>query len=56
MLESESKTVLSDAEREALFRRTPAGALLIAGVSTAVVLLLWALFYIFVFLPRGMLQ
>ena len=34
----------------------PRGALIVAGIATAVVMLLWLAFYLFVFLPRGPLQ
>ncbi|MGO7367598.1 hypothetical protein ACC719_11400 [Rhizobium ruizarguesonis] len=31
----------------------PNGAILVAGIATAVVISMWFLFYLFVFLPRG---
>lgn len=34
----------------------PGGALVLAGIATAVVVALWFAFYLFVFLPRGSLQ
>jgi hypothetical protein len=34
----------------------PGGALVLAGIATAVVVALWFAFYLFVFLPRGALQ
>jgi hypothetical protein len=34
----------------------PGGALMVAGIATAVVIAMWFAFYLFVFLPRGALQ
>jgi hypothetical protein len=34
----------------------PAGALMVAGIATALVVAMWFAFYLFVFLPRGPLQ
>lgn len=34
----------------------PRGALMLAGLATAIVIALWFAFYLFVFLPRGALQ
>jgi hypothetical protein len=34
----------------------PGGALMIAGIATAIVVAIWFAFYLFVFLPRGALQ
>ena len=34
----------------------PRGALMLAGITTAIVIALWFAFYLFVFLPRGALQ
>lgn len=34
----------------------PRGALMIAGIATAIVVALWLAFYVFVFLPRGALR
>jgi hypothetical protein len=56
MFEPESEPLLSDAERERIYRRAPAGAVLIAGISTFIVMAIWVLFYVFVFVPRGMLR
>ena len=38
---------------EAIVRAGPGGALWVAGIATAIVLALWAAFYLMVFLPRG---
>jgi hypothetical protein len=55
MLNSPSET---DAETEkkrviALVRGGPYGALVLAGIATAIVVALWFAFYVFVFVPRG---
>jgi hypothetical protein len=34
----------------------PGGALMVAGIATALVVGMWFAFYLFVFLPRGALQ
>jgi len=34
----------------------PSGALVVAGIATALVVAMWFAFYLFVFLPRGALQ
>ncbi|MDE2379518.1 hypothetical protein [Bradyrhizobium sp.] len=34
----------------------PGGALTLAGIATALVVLMWLAFYLLVFLPRGALQ
>ena len=34
----------------------PRGALVLAGIATAIVIAIWFAFYLFVFLPRGALQ
>lgn len=34
----------------------PRGALMLAGLATAIVIAIWFAFYLFVFLPRGALQ
>ena len=56
MFEPDIEPPLSEAERERIYRRAPAGAVLIAGISTFMVMLIWVLFYVFVFVPRGMLR
>jgi len=39
-----------------IYRQAPAGAFLVAGTATALVFVLWFLFYLLVFLPRGFLS
>ncbi|WP_407175869.1 hypothetical protein [Bradyrhizobium sp. STM 3562] len=34
----------------------PRGALMLAGIATVIVVLMWLVFYLFVFMPRGALQ
>jgi len=34
----------------------PKGAIVLAGTSTAIVILIWIVFYVLVFLPRGVIQ
>ena len=41
---------------EEIVRRGPAGAFAVAGVATAIVVLIFFLFYIFVYIPRGAVQ
>ncbi len=38
---------------DAIVRSGPRGAIAVAGVATAVVVILWFAFYLLVFLPRG---
>ena len=45
-----------DAQIEAIVARGPAGAFAVAGIATAVVIGLYFAFYVFVFLPRGLVQ
>jgi hypothetical protein len=56
MIEPEHGPEHSDEQLEAIFRRSPVGAFTLAGISTLIVFVLWLLFYVCVFLPRGMLQ
>jgi hypothetical protein len=41
---------------EEVYRRAPVGALTVAGIATGIVFGLWLVFYLFVFLPRGILR
>jgi hypothetical protein len=43
----------NDAEVQRIVAMGPRGALVLAGVSVAALLLLWLAFFVFVFLPRG---
>ena len=44
------------AEVDEIVRRGPGGAFAVAGVATAIVVLIFFLFYLLVFLPRGAVQ
>jgi hypothetical protein len=39
-----------------IYQRAPRGALAVAGIATGIVFALWLAFYLFVFIPRGLLQ
>jgi hypothetical protein len=45
-----------DAKVEKIVRSGPLGAVVVAGIATAIVIALWFAFYFMVFLPRGPLQ
>ena len=51
-----------DAERETdrrvdeIVRRGPGGAFAVAGIATAIVVLIYFVFYFLVYLPRGAVQ
>jgi hypothetical protein len=48
--------VQADAQVDAIVRSGPSGAFAVAGVATAVVVALYFVFYVFVYLPRGVMQ
>lgn len=56
MIVPEDGPAHSHEQLEAIYRRSPVGAFVLAGISTLSVFLMWLLFYVFVFLPRGMLK
>jgi hypothetical protein len=45
-----------DARIDEIVRAGPRGAIVIAGIATAIVVALWFAFYFMVFLPRGSVQ
>jgi hypothetical protein len=45
-----------DARIDEIVRSGPRGAVVVAGIATAIVIALWFAFYFMVFLPRGLLQ
>jgi hypothetical protein len=45
-----------DARIDAIVRSGPRGAVVVAGIATAIVVALWFAFYLMVFLPRGSTQ
>ena len=46
----------TDAAVDGIVRRGPAGAFAVAGIATAVVMALYFAFYVFAYLPRGIVQ
>ena len=56
MINSSSPQPASSTEDEAveaIVSSGPGGAIAVAGIATAVVIVLWFSFYLFVFLPRS---
>jgi hypothetical protein len=45
-----------DAQIDEIVRSGPRGAVVVAGIATAIVIALWFAFYFMVFLPRGSVQ
>ena len=45
-----------DARIDEIVRSGPHGAVVVAGIATAIVIALWFAFYFMVFLPRGPVQ
>jgi hypothetical protein len=45
-----------DARIDEIVRSGPRGAVVVAGIATAIVVALWFAFYFMVFLPRGSVQ
>jgi hypothetical protein len=45
-----------DQDLERIVLDGPKGAIVLAGTSTAIVILIWIVFYVLVFLPRGVIQ
>jgi hypothetical protein len=45
-----------DARMNEIVRSGPKGAVVVAGIATAIVIALWFAFYFMVFLPRGSVQ
>jgi hypothetical protein len=45
-----------DVRIDEIVRSGPKGAIVIAGIATAIVVALWFAFYFMVFLPRGSVQ
>ena len=46
----------TDAQVDAIVQRGPGGAFAVAGLATAIVMAMYLLFYVFVYLPRGVMQ
>ena len=49
-------TESEDAKVDKIVRSGPSGAVVVAGIATAIVIALWFAFYFIVFLPRGPVQ
>jgi len=49
-------TETEDAQIDKIVRSGPRGAVVVAGIATAIVIALWFAFYFMVFLPRGSVQ
>lgn len=49
-------TETEDARIDKIVRSGPVGAVVVAGIATAIVIALWFAFYLMVFLPRGSVQ
>jgi hypothetical protein len=58
MTESESSSDVNaeDARVAEIVRRGPTGAFALAGIATAIVVLIYFGFYLLVYLPRGAVQ
>jgi hypothetical protein len=56
MLEPDGPEEWDAAQIEEIYRRAPLGALAVAGIATGLVFALWLVFYLAIFLPRGILQ
>ncbi|SAK65690.1 hypothetical protein AWB79_03251 [Caballeronia hypogeia] len=53
---NEDQDAKDDAKLDEIVRRGPSGAVALAGISTAIVIAMWFIFYFAVFLPRGVIQ
>ncbi len=53
MLNSDPGAAPDDKAVDAIVARGPRGAIWVAGIATALVILMWMLFYVFVFMPRS---
>jgi hypothetical protein len=58
MTEPESSSGPSEEDRrvDEIVRRGPTGAFAVAGIATALVVLMYFAFYVLVYLPRGAVQ
>jgi hypothetical protein len=54
--DSPSSPETEDARIDEIVRSGPKGAVVVAGIATAIVIALWFAFYFMVFLPRGSMQ
>lgn len=51
-----SPTAVSPQELERIASRGPIGALALCSIAVAVVAAIWIVFYLFTFLPRGVMR
>jgi hypothetical protein len=59
MIVSQDAASLPETEQariDEIVRSGPQGAIVVAGIATAIVIALWFAFYFMVFLPRGSVQ
>ncbi|EKS66513.1 membrane protein [Caballeronia zhejiangensis] len=56
MTEDPNELAKEDAQLDEIVKRGPSGAIALAGISTAIVIGIWFIFYFAVFLPRGVIQ
>ncbi|SAK49132.1 hypothetical protein AWB75_01221 [Caballeronia catudaia] len=56
MNEDPKQAAPEDAKVDEIVKRGPSGAIALAGISTAIVIGIWFVFYFAVFLPRGVIQ
>ncbi|BBU29699.1 hypothetical protein AWB80_02388 [Caballeronia pedi] len=56
MNEDPNELTKEDAKLDEIVKRGPSGAIALAGISTAIVIGMWFIFYFAVFLPRGVIQ
>ncbi len=54
--EPPSSPEADNARIDEIVRSGPRGAVVVAGIATAIVIVLWFAFYFMVFLPRGPVQ
>ena len=54
--DASSSPEAEEARIEEIVRSGPHGAVVVAGIATAIVIALWFMFYVMVFLPRGSVQ
>ena len=54
--DTSSSSEAEDARIDEIVRSGPKGAVVVAGIATAIVIALWFAFYFMVFLPRGPVQ
>lgn len=53
MINSGPETEARDADVNAIVRSGAGGAIMLAGIATAIVIALWFAFYLLVFVPRA---